>query len=269
MRRCASSTPTLCEEAGVPVAPSAPADEGRVRRLVLDGAVAARHADQRQAAIERLKEREEDFRARIAEVEGERSSGNAAELEQRRSRVRTRELEAKLSTTTGELRTMHADALRTADGLREDFEKTTHRLGELERELEGAIARVDAFIATPQRAVRKAKRAGEQHVLRPVRRVLGRTKRAASPRPVRSRRRLPPPSRCSRSQRHAERPNGGPRAAIAELEVAAKRMPPPAQRALRHARTAGRRARAQVIARRRGRALAPSRPGPVPHAGRP
>ena len=47
----------------------APVDEGRVRRLILDGAVAQRHADQRQAAIDRLQEREQELRAERAETE--------------------------------------------------------------------------------------------------------------------------------------------------------------------------------------------------------
>ena len=59
----------LCREAGAPVPRQAPRDEGRVRRLILDGAVAQRHADQRQAAIERLQEREQEFRAAHAKAE--------------------------------------------------------------------------------------------------------------------------------------------------------------------------------------------------------
>jgi hypothetical protein len=48
---------SLCDEAGA-MAPRSPvSDEGQVRRLVLDGTVAARHAEQRQQAIGRLEER--------------------------------------------------------------------------------------------------------------------------------------------------------------------------------------------------------------------
>ena len=53
----------LCREAGAALAPEPPPDEGRVRRLILDGAVAARHADQRQDAVDRLDEREAQFQA--------------------------------------------------------------------------------------------------------------------------------------------------------------------------------------------------------------
>jgi hypothetical protein len=59
----------LCREAGAPEPHGAPADEGRVRRLILDGVVAQRHADQRQAAMDRLQEREEEFRAAHAKAE--------------------------------------------------------------------------------------------------------------------------------------------------------------------------------------------------------
>ena len=61
-RACARSTPTCAARPACAVPPEPPADEGRVRRLILDGAVAAQHADQRQAAIERLEEREAEFR---------------------------------------------------------------------------------------------------------------------------------------------------------------------------------------------------------------
>ena len=61
----------LCREAGAPLPVEPPADEGRVRRLILDGAVARRHADQRQTAIDRLQEREDEHRNRIRELEGE------------------------------------------------------------------------------------------------------------------------------------------------------------------------------------------------------
>ena len=54
----------LVREAGLQPSPSASVDEAHVRRLVLDGAVAQRHADQRQQAIERLEERLEE---RLAE----------------------------------------------------------------------------------------------------------------------------------------------------------------------------------------------------------
>jgi len=52
----------LCRQAGAPLALESPSDEGRVRRLIIDGAVAQRHADQRQDAIDRLQAREDEFR---------------------------------------------------------------------------------------------------------------------------------------------------------------------------------------------------------------
>ncbi len=74
----------LCREAGAVVPHEPPSDEGRVRRLVLDGAVAARHAEQRRAAIDRLEEREEQFRARIRELEQQllRDRGRALQMSQ-------------------------------------------------------------------------------------------------------------------------------------------------------------------------------------------
>lgn len=77
---------SLCREAGVPVAPDAPTDEGRVRRLVLDGAVAAHQAEQRLAAVKRLEQREHDFRAEHAASE-------------EALRVRIRDLERRLAET--------------------------------------------------------------------------------------------------------------------------------------------------------------------------
>ena len=55
----------LCHQAGSPVPPETPADQGQVRRLILDGSVATRHAEQRQEAIDRLAEREQGFRDEI------------------------------------------------------------------------------------------------------------------------------------------------------------------------------------------------------------
>ena len=59
----------LCREAGTPEPGEPAADEGRVRRRILDGAVAQRHAEQRQAAIDRLQEREADLRERLRGIE--------------------------------------------------------------------------------------------------------------------------------------------------------------------------------------------------------
>ena len=48
-RACGRSTPICAARPASPRRVETPADEGRVRRLILDGAVAQRHADQRQA----------------------------------------------------------------------------------------------------------------------------------------------------------------------------------------------------------------------------
>ncbi|MEQ8841477.1 MAG: sulfotransferase [Acidimicrobiales bacterium] len=77
----------LCDEAGAPAPQSRAVDEGQVRRLVLDGTVAARHADQRQKAIERLEERlresqaaEKESREQLSEIRRE-SEARRAQLE--------------------------------------------------------------------------------------------------------------------------------------------------------------------------------------------
>ncbi len=84
---------SLCRESGAPVVPEPPADEGRVRRLILDGAVAVRHAEQRQAAIERLQEREEQFRRRArrgaCESRSLRAERAAMEADYRRAAPRS------------------------------------------------------------------------------------------------------------------------------------------------------------------------------------
>jgi sulfotransferase family protein len=68
----------LCIEAGAPAPRPSAVDEGQVRRLVLDGTVAARHAEQRQDAIDRLEERldetrkrEEDLKLELARIRRE------------------------------------------------------------------------------------------------------------------------------------------------------------------------------------------------------
>jgi hypothetical protein len=93
----------LCREAGVALGPTRRSDERRVRRLILDGAVAQRHSEQRQAAIERLQEREQEFRAEIHDLTLELAAARRdaarerAELEVRH-RIRLRELEVEVST---------------------------------------------------------------------------------------------------------------------------------------------------------------------------
>jgi hypothetical protein len=98
----------LCREAGAPQPPEPPADQGRVRRLILDGAVAQRHAEQRQDAIERLEEREAELRAAATSRE--------AELQ-----ARIRELESTLSVarreSTARLEALQAETIETIRAL--------------------------------------------------------------------------------------------------------------------------------------------------------
>ena len=98
----------LSRAAGVTPPREAPADEGRVRRLILDGAVAARHAEQRQAAIELLQQRETEFRATHAAREAELRQQLQAS-EQRRHQDRTK-LEAEHRSLVANLERQLADA---------------------------------------------------------------------------------------------------------------------------------------------------------------
>lgn len=89
----------LCDEAGVAAPRPVAADEGRVRRLILDGTVSARHAEQRQLAITRLEERLAestakltDLRTELAEVRQE-SEGRRRDLANRTRDVDKRDRE--------------------------------------------------------------------------------------------------------------------------------------------------------------------------------
>ncbi|MGH9193748.1 MAG: sulfotransferase family protein, partial [Acidimicrobiales bacterium] len=117
----------LCREAGAPPPRLAPLDEGRVRRLILDGAVAQRYADQRQAAIERLQEREEELRA--AHVKAEQAH-----------RDRVRDLEAKVG--AARLAALEGETARAIAGLRESVVRIDERTRRVEaRSFPGIVGR--------------------------------------------------------------------------------------------------------------------------------
>lgn len=139
----------LCREAGVTLRPDAPADEGRVRRLILDGAVAARHAEQRLAAVERLEERERELRAQY--------SANEEAL-----RARVRDLEQQLSHT-------RAVAIRRLDEMARQVKVVHHEVtpGPVRRFTRRSL-RVSA------RVVRRASVQGKQSAVPMARKVLAR-----------------------------------------------------------------------------------------------
>jgi hypothetical protein len=196
---------TLSAEAGAPAPRVAQADSGRVRRLILDGAVAQRHADQRQAAIDRLQEREEELRAAHAETEAalrERLRG----IEQVH-RDRVRDLEAQLAA---------ARATGTALGpLRESVARIDERTRRLEeRTIRGTVGR----------AARAAVRRLPQPAQRSLKRGRGLAQRAAAD---------PGPTARVVKQR-----------ALLEAHTQFTRLPPPAQQTARRGRAAFHRATA-------------------------
>ncbi len=228
----------LCREAGAPLAPEQPADEGRVRRLVLDGAVAERHAAQRQAAIERLEEREAELRGRIQEMERDRV---VAEAEHR---TRVRDLEIQL-----------AAARRNAA----ERDEAIRLLGESVGRTEVAIAAVNKAVAPGP--IKKAARRSARKAVREGRRVVGTGRRRAVPAASAAARQLPPPAQHQlRRVRHVVRrgiddPVPTAKSLVRRLEArlvpraraAAKRLPPPAQARLKLGRIRLRRARAAPV----------------------
>lgn len=104
---------TLCREADFAAPAEPPSDEGRVRRLILEGAVTARRAEQRLAAMERLEERygasEEELRARIRDLEREVSRTRAVAL--RKVDLMARQLDV---LTLGPVRRFTRRAIRTS-----------------------------------------------------------------------------------------------------------------------------------------------------------
>jgi Sulfotransferase family len=237
---------TLCKEAGAPQPRDLPPDEGRVRRLILDGAVAQRHAEQRQEAIERLEEREREFRAAHAKAE-------------QGYRDKVRDLEAQLAAA-------HRDGETAAalEALRESVDRRSSRF------LRGTIARA----ARAARAARTATRRLPPSAQQTLRRGRSLARRAATePGPtariVQDRAlwaaharaaRLPPPAR-----RAALRGRDAYQRAAAQPEAAARavvqRLPDPARRVARRAWVATARAQRKVGQRISNPAL---RPAPVP-----
>ncbi len=189
----------LCVEAGMapPVEPVA--DEGRVRRLILDGAVAAQHAEQRQAAIARLEAREREFRAE-----------HAANEEALRARVR--DLERQLSET-------RAVALRKVDQMAKQLQVVHHEV------TPGPVRR--RF----RRVARKALRVGRDLATTGRRRAVPVARRTVAQLPA------PTQEQLRRARRGLRAPGPSARAvgreAAPALRAAAHRLPPPAEQRLR------------------------------------
>ena len=211
----------LCREAGVAAPPDTPSDEGRVRRLILDGAVAQRHAEQRQAAIERLQEREAELRVERAEADAARRAEHQTleselrqrirELEQQvqRERVaaetehreRVRDLEARHAArreqAAARLEALQAESAASVRALSESLTRTEAatvkivpavaqidaRTRETAARLEVAIGMVEPgrFEKAARRSAGRAVRGGRRFVVKPSKRVLGTTRRVAKP----------------------------------------------------------------------------------------
>jgi hypothetical protein len=251
----------LCREAGVSPTREAARDEGRVRRLILDGAVAQRHADQRQAAIDRLQEREEEFRLAHAKAEAELRQ-RLRGLEQTH-RERVRDLEAKVA--TARLAALESEAVSALAGLHESVARIDDRTRRVEARsvpgMVGRVARAGArrLPAPAQESLRRGRRLAQRAAAEP-----GPTARTLKQRALWEARaqvtRLPPPA-----QQVAKRGRAAYRRVTTEPGPAARavvrRLPAPVQRVARRAWVATARVRQQAA--RRAFDPAPKR-APIP-----
>jgi hypothetical protein len=228
----------LCREAGAPEPRDLPPDEGRVRRLILDGAVAQRHAEQRQEAIDRLEERERELRAAHSKAEQE-------------YRDKMRQLEAQLEAARRD-----GDTAAALDALRQSVERLqSHSLvGAAGR---GARAAWRRLSPRSQQTLRRGRSLAKRAVAEP-----GPVARSAKQRALQAARvrttRLPPPAREA-----ARRGRDAYRRAAAQPDAAArdavKRLPDPAQQVVRRVWGAAARVRRQTARR-----LSNPAPRPVP-----
>lgn len=121
----------LCDQAGIAPPRPVAVDEGRVRRLILDGTVSARHAEQRQTAIARLEERiaeaqdiQRNLRDELAEVRRE-SEARRRELVDRQRDLSKRdaqivELRDRVSAADGEIANLRDGVVSRLDSLGEE-----------------------------------------------------------------------------------------------------------------------------------------------------
>jgi hypothetical protein len=228
----------LCQEAGVPEPRQLAADAGRVRRLILDGAVAQRHADQRKAAIDRLEEREQEFRAAHAKAE-------------QAHRDKVRHLEAQVA--AARLAALESETVTTLAALRESVARIDERSRQAEAQsvtvAVGRAARAVARRLPPrtQESLRRARRLVQRAASEP-----GPTARTVKRRAVRTARmqatRLPPPA-----QQAARRGQAAYRSVTTEPGAAARamarRLPDPAQQLARRGWAVTTRIRHQAAAR--------------------
>jgi Sulfotransferase family len=235
----------LCKEAGAPQPQEAPADEGRVRRLILDGAVAQRQADQRQAAIDRLQEREDQFRADHANAE-------------QAFRDKVRHMEAQVA--AARLAALESETVAQLAALRESVARIEEQRHAGVRSVPDVVSRAARATARrlparAQQSLRRGRRLAQRAVAEPGPTARIVTQRVALEVGAQATR-LPPPA-----QRVARRGRGAYRRAAAAPAPTAKalvhRLPDPAERLARRAWSA-------LAPVRRTMARRASGPGPRP-----
>ncbi len=207
----------LCREADVAVPAESPRDEGRVRRLVLDGAVARQHAAQRQQAIERLEERLRENQAEHKELWEKRSQ----ESQRREEEARQRQAD-----TEALQRRRQADTEALQRRLVRDLAEINQRTRRTDLRVERAVQAVTLRSARRalRRWARRSARLGEANIVKPGKRIAKRGARVAVPR--------------------------AKVVVVPRARSVAKRLPDPAQDVLRRGRTA---ARAAYVASTRER----------------
>jgi hypothetical protein len=212
----------LCREAGAPPPREATNDEGRVRRQILDGAVAQRHADQRQAAIDRLQEREEEFRAAHAKAE-------------QAYRDKIRDLEAGVA--AAQRAALETETVATLRAVRESMARIDERTRRAEsRSLVGTVGRAARAAARQlpppaQQALRRGRRLARRAAAEP--RATARIVKQRAVREVRAQAtQLPlPAQRAARGGRALYR--RGTIAPGPTARAVVRRLPDPAQRLAR------------------------------------
>ena len=229
----------LCREADVAVPAESPRDEGRVRRLVLDGAVARQHAAQRQQAIERLEERLRENQAEHKELWEKRSQ----ESQRREEEARQRQADAEALQ-----RRRQADTEALQRRLVRDLAEINQRTRRTDLRVERAVQAVTLRSARRalRRWARRSARLGEANIVKPGKRIAKRGARVAVPR--------------------------AKVVVVPRARSVAKRLPDPAQDVLRRGRTAARartsRRRANGASRSAPKASGEKGSAPGTHAAR-
>ena len=222
----------LCEEAGAPAPPATAVDEGQVRRLVLDGTVAARHAEQRQNAIQRLEERlaesqaaEKEAREQLAQVRRESESRRVdlaavtRELDHVRADIAGRfEALARIEEQNQRLEAQNQRLVDATDTLGEithrleDRQKATlERTNHVSEILDAVHVKLRAVETTVQRNQRALGRRGITGLLgRVYRRLRGRSVPVAKRTVRATATRMPRRPRCSATATCSARSSTGP-----------------------------------------------------------